>query len=91
MSIHIPGYFQPPFERPPTNNMGFQHSAPNVVGTGPPISGDPDPANSLFVWLYFAMPVWLVFLISIFLVGHTVPQMLPSRPDISALNCWRPA
>ncbi|CAL0314823.1 unnamed protein product [Lupinus luteus] len=22
--------------------------------------------------------------------GHGVPQMLPCRPDISALNCWRP-
>ncbi|EXB55170.1 hypothetical protein L484_018096 [Morus notabilis] len=54
------GYFRPPFERPPTNNVGFQHSAPNPVPTGAPIS------------------------------GHGVPQMLPSRPDMSALNCWRP-
>ncbi|CAL0334219.1 unnamed protein product [Lupinus luteus] len=23
--------------------------------------------------------------------GHGVPQMLPSRSDISALNCWRPS
>nr|CAD1821118.1 unnamed protein product [Ananas comosus var. bracteatus] len=25
------------------------------------------------------------------LPGHVHPQMLPGRPDISALNCWRPA
>uniref|UniRef100_A0A2P2MEI6 ENHANCER OF AG-4 protein 2 n=2 Tax=Rhizophora mucronata TaxID=61149 RepID=A0A2P2MEI6_RHIMU len=23
--------------------------------------------------------------------GHRVPQMLPLRPDMSALNCWRPS
>ncbi|CAD5332436.1 unnamed protein product [Arabidopsis thaliana] len=23
--------------------------------------------------------------------GHTAPQMLPSRPDIPTVNCWRPA
>lgn len=34
------GYFRPPFERPPTNNVGFQHSAPNPVPTGAPISGN---------------------------------------------------
>ncbi|XP_045825527.1 ENHANCER OF AG-4 protein 2-like isoform X2 [Trifolium pratense] len=22
--------------------------------------------------------------------GHGIPQMLPSRPDITAVNCWRP-
>uniref|UniRef100_A0A803P0F9 Endopeptidase Clp n=1 Tax=Cannabis sativa TaxID=3483 RepID=A0A803P0F9_CANSA len=55
------GYYRPPFERPPTNNLSFQHPAPSTVPTGAPIS------------------------------GHSVPQMLPSRPDMSALNCWRPA
>ncbi|PON98867.1 hypothetical protein TorRG33x02_054820 [Trema orientale] len=55
------GFFRPPFERPPTNSMSFQHSAPSTVPTGAPIS------------------------------GHGVSQMLPSRPDMSALNCWRPA
>ncbi|KAF4353690.1 hypothetical protein F8388_024259 [Cannabis sativa] len=50
------GYYRPPFERPPTNNLSFQHPAPSTVPTGAPIS------------------------------GHSVPQMLPSRPDMSALN-----
>ncbi|XP_062090045.1 ENHANCER OF AG-4 protein 2 [Humulus lupulus] len=55
------GYYRPPFERPPTNNLSFQHPAPSTVQPGAPIS------------------------------GHSVSQMLPSRPDMSALNCWRPA
>lgn len=54
------GYFRPPLERPPANNMGF-HSTPNALPAGAPI------------------PV------------HGVSQMLPCRPDVSALNCWRPA
>ncbi|KAL5540654.1 hypothetical protein UlMin_042846 [Ulmus minor] len=54
------GYFRPPFERPPTNSMSFQHPAPSNLPVGAPMS------------------------------GHGVSQMLPSRPDISALNGWRP-
>ncbi|KAK9274493.1 hypothetical protein L1049_021742 [Liquidambar formosana] len=54
------GYFRPPIERPPTNSMGFQLSAPNTLPVGAPIQ------------------------------GHGA-QMLPCRPDISAINCWRPA
>ncbi|PQP98334.1 hypothetical protein Pyn_18070 [Prunus yedoensis var. nudiflora] len=55
------GYFRPPLDRPPTNNMAFQRSAPNNVPSGAPIS------------------------------GHSASQILPCRPDISAVNCWRPA
>ncbi|XP_044490346.1 ENHANCER OF AG-4 protein 2 isoform X2 [Mangifera indica] len=55
------GYFQPPIERPPTNNMGFQLPATNNLPAAPPIP------------------------------GHNVSQMLPCRPDMSTLNCWRPA
>ncbi|KAL6187229.1 hypothetical protein ACLB2K_043344 [Fragaria x ananassa] len=55
------GYFRPPVERPPANNMSFQRPAPNNVPSGAPIS------------------------------GHTASQILPCRPDISAVNCWRPA
>lgn len=36
------GYFRPPLDRPPTNNMAFQRSAPNNVPSGAPISGDLD-------------------------------------------------
>ena len=36
-----------------------------------------------------------VFFVSILifqlLTGHVVPQMLPGKPDIHALNCWRPS
>uniref|UniRef100_A0A453S597 Uncharacterized protein n=1 Tax=Aegilops tauschii subsp. strangulata TaxID=200361 RepID=A0A453S597_AEGTS len=28
---------------------------------------------------------------SCFLTGHVVPHMLPAKPDIHALNCWRPS
>lgn len=31
------GYFRPPLERPPTNNMGFQ---PNNLPAGAPIPGE---------------------------------------------------
>lgn len=56
------GYFRPPLERPPANNIGFQHPAPNNLPAGAPIA------------------------------GHGVSQMFPCRPpDISAVNCWRPA
>ncbi|XP_044491976.1 ENHANCER OF AG-4 protein 2-like [Mangifera indica] len=55
------GYYRPPVERPPTNNMGFQLSVANNLPAAPPIP------------------------------GHSVSQMLPCRPDMSALNCWRPA
>uniref|UniRef100_A0A5B7A4W9 Putative ENHANCER OF AG-4 protein 2 isoform X2 n=1 Tax=Davidia involucrata TaxID=16924 RepID=A0A5B7A4W9_DAVIN len=34
------GYFRPPLERPPTNNVGFQPSAPNTLPAGAPIPGD---------------------------------------------------
>lgn len=50
------GYFRPPVDRQPTNNMGFQTN--NL----------PTPQ----------------------IPGHGVSQMLPCRPDMSALNCWRP-
>ncbi|KAG7036606.1 Protein HUA2-LIKE 1 [Cucurbita argyrosperma subsp. argyrosperma] len=54
------GYFQQPYERPPSN-IGFQRPASNSLPSGAPIS------------------------------GHSAPQMLPSRQDLSTLNCWRPA
>ncbi|KAJ1388778.1 Hepatoma-derived growth factor-related protein 2 [Sesbania bispinosa] len=53
------GYFWPPLERPPINNVGFQHANPSNT-PAPPMS------------------------------GYGVPQMFPCRPDIPALNCWRP-
>ncbi|KAJ1427615.1 PWWP domain [Sesbania bispinosa] len=53
------GYFWPPLERPPMNNVGFQHANPSNT-PAPPMS------------------------------GYGVPQMFPCRPDIPALNCWRP-
>ncbi|XP_037493884.1 ENHANCER OF AG-4 protein 2 [Jatropha curcas] len=55
------GYFRPPIERPPVNNMGFQLSSANNLPAGAPIP------------------------------GHGVSHVLPCRPDMSALNCWRPA
>ncbi|XP_061990605.1 ENHANCER OF AG-4 protein 2 [Rosa rugosa] len=58
---HEAGFFRPPVERPPANNMSFQRPAPNNVPSGAPIS------------------------------GHSAAQILPCRPDISAVNCWRPA
>lgn len=36
------GYFQPPLERPPTNNVGYQPSAVNPIPAGPPIPGRKD-------------------------------------------------
>ncbi|KAE9595350.1 putative PWWP domain-containing protein [Lupinus albus] len=56
------GSFQPPLERAPVSNVGFQHVNPNNIPAPPP------PPMS----------------------GHGVPQMLPCRSDIPALNCWRP-
>ncbi|KAI5397202.1 hypothetical protein KIW84_063140 [Lathyrus oleraceus] len=53
-------YFQPPLERPPMSNVGFQHANPNNIPVPPSKS------------------------------GYGVPQMFPCRPDIPALNCWRP-
>ncbi|GFZ15727.1 Tudor/PWWP/MBT domain-containing protein [Actinidia rufa] len=53
------GYFRPPLERLPANNVGFQPSVPNTLPAGAPVP------------------------------GHSVSQMMPSRPDMSALNCWR--
>ncbi|XVE81324.1 hypothetical protein DITRI_Ditri15bG0054800 [Diplodiscus trichospermus] len=55
------GYFRPPGERPPSNNMGFPIASANNLPAGAPSS------------------------------GHGVSQMLPCRPDMSAINCWRPA
>ncbi|OMO71028.1 Tudor/PWWP/MBT superfamily protein [Corchorus capsularis] len=55
------GYFRPPVERPPANNMGFPIASTNNLPAGAPNS------------------------------GHGVSQMLPCRPDMSAINCWRPA
>ncbi|XP_065865324.1 ENHANCER OF AG-4 protein 2 isoform X2 [Euphorbia lathyris] len=55
------GYFRPPFEGQPSNNMGFQPPAAGSLPAGAPIP------------------------------GHSVSQILPCRPDMSALNCWRPA
>ncbi|KAL8139896.1 hypothetical protein V2J09_005917 [Rumex salicifolius] len=56
------GYHRPPPERPPSNNPGFQYSAPKmVVQAGAPIP------------------------------GHGNSRILPSRPDVSTLNPWRPA
>ncbi|KAL7163115.1 hypothetical protein ACSBR2_039250 [Camellia fascicularis] len=53
------GYFRPPLERPPANNVGFQPSAPSTLPAGAPVP------------------------------GHSVSQIMPGRPDMSALNCWR--
>ncbi|KOM46097.1 hypothetical protein LR48_Vigan06g140300 [Vigna angularis] len=53
------GFFRPPLERPPINNVGFQHANPSNIPTHP-------------------------------MTGHGVPQMLSCRPDIPALNFWRP-
>ncbi|XP_057477624.1 ENHANCER OF AG-4 protein 2 isoform X2 [Actinidia eriantha] len=53
------GYFRPPLERLPANNVGFQPSVPNTLPAGAPVP------------------------------GHSVSQMMPCRPDMSALNCWR--
>ncbi|XP_017975274.1 PREDICTED: ENHANCER OF AG-4 protein 2 isoform X1 [Theobroma cacao] len=55
------GYFRPPVERPPSNNMGFPITSTNNLPAGAPNS------------------------------GHGVSQMMPCRPDSSAINCWRPA
>ncbi|WCJ40047.1 Tudor/PWWP/MBT domain-containing protein [Euphorbia peplus] len=55
------GYFRPPFEGQPPNNIGFQLPA---AGNLPAVAPIP---------------------------GHSVSQILPCRPDMSALNCWRPA
>ncbi|XP_050234287.1 ENHANCER OF AG-4 protein 2-like isoform X2 [Mercurialis annua] len=54
------GYFRPPFERPPANNIGFQLSNSNNLPALAPIP------------------------------GHGVSHVLPCRPDMSAVNCWRP-
>ncbi|XP_019455766.1 PREDICTED: ENHANCER OF AG-4 protein 2-like [Lupinus angustifolius] len=61
------GSFQPPLERPPISNVGFQHVNPNNIPAPPPPPPPPPPMS-----------------------GYGVPQMLPCRPDIPALNCWRP-
>ncbi|KAF8009075.1 hypothetical protein BT93_J0152 [Corymbia citriodora subsp. variegata] len=53
------GYFRPHFERPPMNNVGFQHSSTNNHSAAPPAP------------------------------GHG-PSMMQSRPNVSALNMWRP-
>ena len=47
-------FYRPPFERPPTNNMPFQHAAPNSAPAGAPMSGDLDLVivkTALFCWL----------------------------------------
>ncbi|GAB2275282.1 ENHANCER OF AG-4 protein [Dionaea muscipula] len=33
------GYFRPPSDRPPSNSMGFQHSAPNPLSAVGPVAG----------------------------------------------------
>jgi len=88
----ITGYFRPPLERPPINNVGFQHANPSNMPAHP-MSGS-------FVILHFftfsqfsVSPFELPHIYalrSLFLSsGYGVPQM-SCRPDIPALNCWRP-
>ncbi|KAJ0740089.1 putative PWWP domain, CID domain-containing protein [Helianthus annuus] len=43
------GYFRPPMERPPTNNVSFQPAGKNIVPAGAPIPGDLSNAFAIVV------------------------------------------
>lgn len=86
------GYFWPPLERPPINNVGFQHANPSNMPAHPM-------PGSFAILHFFTFSQFSVSLFelpriyasrSLFLSsGYGVPQM-SCRPDILAFNCWRP-
>lgn len=80
------GYYGPPPDRAPTNAVNVQPPVANSVPSAP--SGN---LSELFVFMNFLNTRIASYVDSnslVFVTVHGVP-MVPSRPDMSAVN-WRP-
>lgn len=77
-------------ERPLSNSMGVQHPLHNPIPSGGPVQGcvdlDKDILNVIRLIHIIFLIDWCLFIST----GHGFPQVLPGRPNIPGLNCWRP-
>ena len=80
------GLMRSSMERPLSNSMGVH----NPIPSGGPGQGCVDLDKDILKVIRLIHILFLIDWCLFISTGHGFPQVLPGRPNIPGLNCWRP-